>query len=466
MESVKRAYWDLQVLDTNNYVTADGAIHHNSGKSVACCVEVFRRCCEQKPGPDGIRRSRWAVIRNTYPDLKNTTVKTWQSWFGSEFGQFVNVAPFEHRIRQKLADGTLVEADIIFLAMDKEEDAKKFLSLEVTGIYFNEVRELKRAIIEAGDGRIGRYPSMKDGGPSWYGWIADTNMPDEDHWLYELAEKTKSASWEFYLQPGGVIKRNGVWVPNPDAENLANLVPDYYAGQLEGKTEEWVAVHLGAEYGRIPVEGAYYAEEMAEAERSKRILDLLPDPALPVHTFWDLGVGPHLTYWAGQGAAGQWRWLWFWEGVVGGLPQAAVALKAEVADRKLILGSHVWPHDGTATETGSGQRRCDMWEGLGFSSPIILERTHPGDGIEAARRLIKMSHWDKNACAPGLHHLRRYSRTYNKVRSVYTDTPLHDEHSHGADAWRTAAMGQNKVANAVWATTGKIDYSATNKGII
>ena len=47
-----------------------------SSKSSASCVEIFRRACEQKPS-NGVRRSRWAIIRNTYPELKSTTIKTW-----------------------------------------------------------------------------------------------------------------------------------------------------------------------------------------------------------------------------------------------------------------------------------------------------------------------------------------------------------------------------------------------------
>ena len=52
-----------------------------SGKSVACCVEVFRRALEQEKSPDGIRHSRWAIIRNTNPQLRTTTIKTWLDWF-------------------------------------------------------------------------------------------------------------------------------------------------------------------------------------------------------------------------------------------------------------------------------------------------------------------------------------------------------------------------------------------------
>ena len=40
-----------------------------SGKSVGCCVEVFRRALQQEKNSEGIRRSRWAIIRNTYKEL-------------------------------------------------------------------------------------------------------------------------------------------------------------------------------------------------------------------------------------------------------------------------------------------------------------------------------------------------------------------------------------------------------------
>ena len=47
-----------------------------SGKSVSCCVEIFRRALAQEPNKNGLRRSRWAIIRNTNPQLKTTTIKT------------------------------------------------------------------------------------------------------------------------------------------------------------------------------------------------------------------------------------------------------------------------------------------------------------------------------------------------------------------------------------------------------
>ena len=43
-----------------------------SGKSTAMSWEIMRRAREQKPAPNGKRRTRWAVVRNTYRELKDS----------------------------------------------------------------------------------------------------------------------------------------------------------------------------------------------------------------------------------------------------------------------------------------------------------------------------------------------------------------------------------------------------------
>lgn len=76
-----------------------------SGKSVGCCVEVFRRALEQKPNDDGVRKSRWAVIRNTNPQLRTTTIKTWLDWFPeSDWGNFHWSVPYTHHIKRNDLD--------------------------------------------------------------------------------------------------------------------------------------------------------------------------------------------------------------------------------------------------------------------------------------------------------------------------------------------------------------------------
>ena len=59
-----------------------------SGKSSGCCMEIFRRANEQVPGPNGKKKTRFAIIRNTYRELLDTTAKTWLDWFPEDiFGK-------------------------------------------------------------------------------------------------------------------------------------------------------------------------------------------------------------------------------------------------------------------------------------------------------------------------------------------------------------------------------------------
>ena len=81
----------------------------------------------------------------------------------------------------ELTDGAL-ELEILVIALDRPDDVRKFLSLELTGVFVDEAREVPKAIIDASASRVGRYPSVKDGRPSWYGVITDTNTPDEEPW--------------------------------------------------------------------------------------------------------------------------------------------------------------------------------------------------------------------------------------------------------------------------------------------
>ncbi|MDA1100429.1 MAG: TerL [Proteobacteria bacterium] len=220
-----------------------------SAKSTACCAEIWRRASQQAAGGDGIRRSRWLVVRNTYPELITTTIATWREMFGDGFGSFTWGHPPRHRIDVALDDGSRVRAEVIFMAMDSGDAAKKLLSLEITGLWLNELKELPKAVLDMGTGRVGRYPARRAGGPGWFGIICDSNMPDEDHWLYRLAEEDRPAGWAFFRQPGGVTKNADGWAVNPGAENSRNLPPDYYRNQLAGKSEDWIKVYLAGEYG-------------------------------------------------------------------------------------------------------------------------------------------------------------------------------------------------------------------------
>lgn len=276
-----------------------------SGKSTGCCAEVMSRACEQAPGHDGVRRSRFAVARNTYRELADTTVRTWLDWFDeTTFGKF-NITSMEHALSFRLEDGTSVDCEVMFRALDRPDDVKKLLSLELTGAWFNEAREFPLSVVEAMTDRVGRFPAVKDGGCTWRGIIMDTNPPDSDHWWYRLAEEDRPETWEFFRQPGGLIERDGKFVINPDAENLAGLEDGYYTTRMAGKSAAHVRVYYCAQYGFVQDGKAVYTEYVDKLHALDEEPKVLPGL---IYVGIDFGLTPAAVF--GQRRAnGGWLWI-------------------------------------------------------------------------------------------------------------------------------------------------------------
>jgi hypothetical protein len=235
-----------------------------SGKSAGTAIRLFLHACEQPRSADGWRRTRWAVLRNTFDELRRTTIPGWLEWFPEEhFGPMNWTPPFRHTIR--LPD-LKVEMEVWFVPVDNADAVKKLLSWNLTGGWINEAREVPREVVIALRSRCGRYPSLKDLAeptrPGWAGVIMDTNAPeDELHYLCMWAGWTEPPEWmdnatrammtkpdevNIFVQPPGLLverdSKGGVkgFKPNPKAENLKNLRPGYYQSQLSGNLSAWV----------------------------------------------------------------------------------------------------------------------------------------------------------------------------------------------------------------------------------
>ena len=107
-----------------------------SGKSVGCCADLLKLAREQTPSSDGIRRTRWAIIRNTYRELHDTTMRTWFEHVPKDFGHWA-AGDMEHRL--KAGD---FEAEFLFRALDRPDDVKKLLSLEFSANTISGGKEL------------------------------------------------------------------------------------------------------------------------------------------------------------------------------------------------------------------------------------------------------------------------------------------------------------------------------------
>lgn len=270
-----------------------------SGKSTGCVVEVLNRCAQQAPNDQGVRRSRWAIIRNTYPQLKTTTIKTWQEWVPAAICPITFGSPIVGKLKfpvtiDGVADGTTVDAEIFFVALNNPRDVQKLLSLELTGAWINEVREVPKFIVDGVDSRLGRFPNEQGIPLTWTGLICDTNPPHVRSWYYEFAEKRKPDGWTFYRQPGALLRRpSGQYVVNPAAEGVQyqQLGYKYWFSMLPGKSPEWIKSYVLGEYASVFDGKPVYQELYSDA------LHLARAPiglyrGLPLLLGWDFGLTP------------------------------------------------------------------------------------------------------------------------------------------------------------------------------
>lgn len=302
-----------------------------SGKSVVCIAKMFSAANMQNPDRNMIRKTRWAVVRDSYPNLQETTIKTWLDWFPEEiYGPLRRSRPFGHVIRLPgnpwRGKPTTVEMEVVFLALAEEEDRKKLLSMEFTGAWINEAREQSKGIIDDVIGRTGRYPSKRDGGHTWAGCFMDTNAPGETHWLplmmgealipetmpeEEREGLKKPEDWHYYVQPGALLEdkdeqgRHIGWLANPKAENINNLTDgfDYYFKRAGGKANSWVRVNFCNKLGQLVAGKAVWPTFEREKHVSKSPIAFDPNFELLVG-FDSTGRRPAAVF--GQVVRGHW----------------------------------------------------------------------------------------------------------------------------------------------------------------
>ena len=277
-----------------------------SGKTVMSWMEIVRKTAElMPPMADGVVRARWVVIRNTYDELKSTTVATAVNWFGKIHALTMHWSPpLEGMLRLATPKGHPMEIQLLFRAMDSPGAIDHLLGLEISGIYVNEAAQVSLNAIEQAMTRLGRYPA-KDGDrvfPS-LGVLMDTNPLDVANWWYRK-ERECPEGWEFFVQPPALLRivdpeTNDVTYENnvgqdpafPPAENVENHNEgfDYWRFQLGSSQEKidrfvlnkWVAKKAGR-----PV----YPEWSPEFHVAKKPLEFSQN--LPVIIGQDFGRTP------------------------------------------------------------------------------------------------------------------------------------------------------------------------------
>jgi len=265
-----------------------------SGKTTCCVFELLRRACEQAPATtDGIRHTRFAIVRQTLKQLKDTVLKDILSWL-------------EGLVSYKVSDNTVyiemgdVRSEWILIPLESPEDQRRLLSMQLTGVWMSEAIEMPVELVDALAGRLGRYPSAAMGGATWFGMIADTNMPSEGSEWHKFMNESTPMDFQIFIQPGGLEKEaeNLNWLlqtpetmrlPLNDEKRLAQG-RSYYERLARGHGVDWVLRYVHAKYGNDPSGTAVFRESF---NRSFHVRDdVLAVSSQPIMVGQDFGRDP------------------------------------------------------------------------------------------------------------------------------------------------------------------------------
>jgi hypothetical protein len=258
-----------------------------AGKTTGIFFKLIYMAKLQAKGSDGIRRSRAVIVRNTMPQLKDTTLSSWNYWF--KHGQAGEWKETDKKFTLKFDD---VECEVLFRPLDTADDVSRVLSLEVTFAIIDEFVEIPKQIVEALSARCGRYPSSVMGGATNWGMWGSSNPSTEDNWWHDylhnqeihvqpLETPDAERNARYFLQPSGFSK---------NAENLENLPGGaaYYTNQAKGKSEAWIKQFLEAEWG-FSIAGKPVVPTFKSDLHLKT--PLAYNPALPLVGGFDPGLG-------------------------------------------------------------------------------------------------------------------------------------------------------------------------------
>jgi hypothetical protein len=263
-----------------------------SGKTTAGLMELLIRGLKQKPDQRGRRRTRAAVVRNSYPELRSTTIPSYLAWF-QDICKMTYGSPITAEVRLPLPDGTVMEQQVFFIGLDDEASAKKLMSMELTFGFLDEFVFIPQHIVDVLSGRINRFPEMRWGGPTWTGFWGTSNPCPVDHWYYTLSQETHPDGMYFYKQPPGLLEviegGKKKYVTNPDAENLAYLPTGYYEKLAIGKDEDFIRVYLMGEFGQLRSGKPIFNQYKDTIHCAKQAFK--PEKKLPIIVGVDFGLG-------------------------------------------------------------------------------------------------------------------------------------------------------------------------------
>jgi len=242
----------------------------------------------------------------------------------------------------------------------------------------------------------------------------------------ELPTDETYKRWVLNPPPNAIVQKVN-WNDNPwfpevlDIERQTLRTRDFEAYQ-----------NVWEGFTRSTIDGAVFAKEMARAEQDGRITNVPYDATKPVMAVFDIGWADATAVWFVQFVGMETRLIRYFE-----TTQTTISeILARMQTFGYVYDTLYLPHDAqNKTLAANGRSLEDIVRNSGYNVRII-GKVPIADSINAARTIFGSCYFDKNNTAAGLDCLRHYRYDVDPDTKAFSQKPLHDNYSHGADAFR------------------------------
>jgi len=276
---------------------------------------------------------------------------------------------------------------------------------------------------------------------SWNVLIPTIRKEESEIWVTFNPELESDETYQrFVLNPPENCKVAKInWSDNPWFPDTLRLEKDaLFSRDREAYNTVWEGLC------RQTVDGAIFAKEMTMAELEGRITNVPYEPIKPVHAVFDLGWADATAIWFVQFIGMETRLIRYYENT----QQTIAHYLAKIQEYGYVIDTLWLPHDaGNKTLSSNGRSIEEIVRASGYNTRVI-ERTPIVDSINAARMIFNKCWFDKNNTHDGLQCLRHYRYDVDPDTKQFSQKPLHDNYSHGADAFRYIGLMVNEPRKA------------------
>jgi phage terminase large subunit len=275
---------------------------------------------------------------------------------------------------------------------------------------------------------------------SWNVLVPTIRKKDSEIWISFNPELPTDETWKrFVLNPpeNSVVQKIN-WSDNPWFPEVLDLERrNLQARDIEAYNNVWEGIP------RQTIDGAIFAKEITMAELEGRICNVPYDATKPVHAVFDLGWADQTAVWILQFVGQETRLLRYFEDS----QQTISYYMAKLQSFGYVYDTIWLPHDAKAKSLGTGKSIEEIVRATGMKVQI-LDRVPVADSINAARTIFSKCYFDRQNTEEGLQCLRHYRYDVDPETKMFSAKPLHDEYSHGADAFRYIGLMINEPRKA------------------